>query len=528
MTLRTWQLDPLLPLWFPLALLAVGLVGLFGLAASGSVGLERLTANQARRILANSATPLVAQLVNRAVDLVFAAIALRILGVEGNGEYAIASVTWLYLKTITDFGLSILVAREVARTPQRAGRLVGTTTLFRWAVLLCLLPLVGALVTTGRDWLGLSPASLTAIVILVISIVPASYSEAINSVFTGYERMHLPAILTIFTNLVRFASGLLALGYGLGVPGIAAAAVIAAICNAAAFHLAINRQAMRIEWVCSLDEWRSLAKSAWPLLLNGLLITVFFRVDTFVIQAFDGTYSLGIYDAAYKLPNLVPLIPSYFVLAVFPLLSRQSGDDRRRSFELGAKFLVLTGWLIVLVTLIGAPLFIRILGGQAFLPEAAETLRILIWFTPLHFLNGIAQYAVIAADRQRAIAPAYIAATIFNLLGNLTGVPLFGYRAAAVVTVLTEIVLLLALRRALEESLGPIAWKVLLWRPIPAVLSASAIVWFALEYLPLAMVLALPSYFALLWLTGTVTSRDVALLQPLLPHRLVERFRGYR
>jgi hypothetical protein len=84
------------------------------------------------------------------------------------------------------------------------------------------------------------------------------------------------------------------------------------------------------------------------------------------------------------------------------------------------------------------------------------------------------------------------------------------------------------LRRALEESLGPIAWKVLLWRPIPAVLSASAIVWFALEYLPLAMVLALPSYFALLWLTGTVTSRDVALLQPLLPHRLVERFRGYR
>ena len=528
MTVRTWQLDPLLPLWLPLALLAVGLLGLFGLAALGSVGLDRLTVNQARRILANSATPLVAQLVNRAVDLIFAAIALRILGVEGNGEYAIATVTWLYLKTITDFGLSILVAREVARAPQRAGHLVGTTTLFRWAVLVCLLPLLGALVTTGRGWLGLSPASLTAIVLLVISIIPASYSEAINSVFTGYERMHLPAILTIFTNLVRFAIGLVALGYGLGVPGIATAAVIAATCNAAAFHLAMHRLAMRVEWVCSLAEWRCLAKSAWPLLLNGLLITVFFRVDTFVIQAFEGTYGLGIYDAAYKLPNLVPLIPSYFVLAVFPLLSRQSGDDRRRSFELGAKFLVLTGWLIVLVTLIGAPLFIRILGGQAFLPEAAETLRILIWFTPLHFLNGIAQYAVIAADRQRAIAPAYIAATIFNLLGNLTGVPLFGYRAAAVVTVLTEIVLLLALRRALEESLGPIAWNGLLWRPLPAVLSASAMVWFALEYLPAAVVLVLPTYFVLLWMTGAVSIQDVALLRPLLPHRLVDRLRCYR
>lgn len=101
------------------SLLLLGLGGLFSLAASGTTLIDRFTVNQARRILANSATPIAAQLLNRVVDLVFAAFALRMLGVEGNGQYAIATVTWLYLKTVTDFGLSILAAREVAGTPRQ-------------------------------------------------------------------------------------------------------------------------------------------------------------------------------------------------------------------------------------------------------------------------------------------------------------------------------------------------------------------------------------------------------------------------
>ncbi len=503
--------------WLLFGTLGISFVGLFSIASVGSTTIDRLADNQARRILANSATPLAAQLLNRFVDLVFAAIALRILGVEGNGQYAIATVTWLYLKTITDFGLSILVAREVAKHPESAGRLIGSTTLFRLAVFIALLPFLLSFIVLGEHWLNLSHASILAILLLTFSIIPASYGEAINSVFTGVERLHLPAVLTVFTNLIRFSVGLLALGHGLGVPGIASAAVFAALCNAVALHIAIQRQNVQIAWELSAPEAKELAQTAWPLLLNGLLITLFFRIDTFVIQGFAGTRALGIYDAAYKLPNLLPLLPSYFVLAIFPLLSRQSGSDLRRTFELGAKFLVVIAWLIVLVTLIAAPLFIRILGGQAFLPDAADTLRILIWFAPLHYLNGIAQYAVIAANRQREIAPAYAAATIFNTAANLIGVPLFGYRAAAVVTVLTELVLFFFLRGSLERGLGTIAWKDLLVRPCLAFILASL----GCLLVPPVLWLSLPCAFVLyaiaLRLTGTIRNEELALLRPLLP-----------
>lgn len=489
---------------------------LFAVAATGTTGLEQFASNPARRILTNSATPIAAQLFNRVVDLLFAAFALRILGVRGNGEYAIATVTWLYLKTISDFGLSILVAREVARHPHEAGSLVGSTTLLRLLILLMLGPVVLFLVALGPTWLDLSPASLLAILLLTAALIPSSYAEAINSVFTGLERLHLPAVLTVFTNLIRFSAGLFALAHGCGVPGIAGAAVFATVCNALALHVALRRLSITPEWRLSKARAKTFVREAWPLLLNGLLITLFFRLDTFVIQAIEGSRALGIYDAAYKLPNLLPIIPSYFVMAVFPMLSRQSGADLRRTFELGARFLVLLGWLVVLVTLPAAPLFIEILGGRAFLPDAAHTLRILVWFAPLHYLNGIAQYAVIAANRQRDIAPAYGIATIFNFAANLVTVPMFGYNAAAMVTVLTEIVLFVALRRSLQRCLGPVHWSLVLWRPTLAFGLAVLVYFIApnhLVMLPLLIII----FVASLWMAGALSVHDVNLLRLLLP-----------
>jgi O-antigen/teichoic acid export membrane protein len=459
----------------PLAFALFGVassVAMLTLAWRGLRVVERALTTAARRVLTNSAMPLAAQLFNRAVDLVFAAFALRLLGVTGNGQYAIAVVTWLYLKTISDFGLSVLVTREVAQAAPVAGRLLGLTTLLRLAILVALAPPLAILLFVGHHWSRLSAESVQAILLLYLSLVPGSFSEAVNSVFNGHERMHLPAALTVLTNFSRFGFGLAALFAGYGVPGLAAVSVLVTSLSALAFRLALRHLSVRPVWSFPLDEARRLLSLAWPLLLNGLLITLFFRLDTFVIQATLGDRALGTYDAAYKFANLLLLIPSYFVLAIFPILSRQAGSERLRdSFELAAKFLLLLAWPIVLGTFVLAPLMIQLLGGSAFLPESAAVLRILVWFAPLHYVNGVAQYVIIAVDQQRQIARAYAIATAFNLVANVLFVPHFGYLAAAVITVLTEIVLFVPLHRAVQRYVGRVSWGWLWLAPLPAVAS---------------------------------------------------------
>jgi O-antigen/teichoic acid export membrane protein len=493
---------------------------LFFVAWWGVPRLHEIANNAVQRIAKNSAVPIASQLTNRAVDLVFAAFALRLLGVTGNGQYAVAVVTWLYLKTISDFGLSVLVTREAAREPERAGQLLGASTLMRILVLGAIAPLALVYVVGGQVWLELSPVSAAAIVILLLSIVPGSYTEAVNSIFNARERMELPAILNIFTNLARAGLGLGALFAGFGVVGLAVAALISTALSAGAYHLALRHLDVRPTWRLTRGQATWFLTLSWPLLLNALLLNLFFRVDVFIIQASHGDAELGVYDAAYKFINMLIILPAYFTLAVFPILSRYAVSDRERllyGFRMAAKLMLVIAWPVTIATMVLAPFMIRVLGGDAFLPDSATALRILIWFLPLSYVNGVTQYVLIAANRQKSISVAFAAAVGFNFLSNLLLVPVYGYVAAAGITIATEFVLFAPLLLAMRRYVGDPGWVGLLGRPTVAGFMMGGVLYLAL---PLGTVAALAvstiAYLAALWLTGTVGSHEIGLARALV------------
>ena len=103
---------------------------------------------------------------------------------------------------------------------------------------------------------------------------------------------------------------------------------------------------------------------------------------------------------------------------------------------------------------------------RSYLPETAIALAILIWFLPLSYLNGTLQYVVIASDRQAKLTPAFLIATLVNVVLNLALVPIWGFVAAAATTIGSEVVLLAGLgwilrkdrllRRVLEPAARPV------------------------------------------------------------------------
>ena len=498
----------------------VASVALLALAIHGLPGMDVLNTNAAPRVLKNSALPIIGQLANKGVDLIFAVFMLRLLGAEGNGQYAVAVVVWLYAKTIADFGLSVLVTRDVARAPAEAGRLIGATTLLRLIILLALTIPIGLYVLSGLQWFGLSRPSAIAIGLLTLTIVPGSYTEAINAVFNGYERMELPAVLNVLTNLARAAFGLAALLVGLGVVGLAAVAILSTTISAVAYHLALRHLDVTPSWALHHAEARSLLESAWPLLLNALLVNLFFRADVFIIQATHGDAALGTYDAAYKYLNMLLLIPAYFTLAIFPIISRYAVDDARRlitTFQLGAKLLLITALPITIATVALAPLLIRVLAGPAFLPDSATLLRVLIWFLPLSYVNGMTQYVLIAVDRQRSISRAFGIAVAFNLLANAIFVPLFGSMAAAAITVATELVLFVPLALHMRRALSEVPWGAIFTRPL---LAGAIMLAVELAARPLgsiaAVALALVAYLGALVLTGSIGAQEAQIGRTLL------------
>ncbi len=499
---------------------AASTAGLMALSWIGIPTIEKIAGNTVRRILTNSAVPIGAQLFNRAIDLVFAAFVLRILGADGNGQYVVATTVWLYAKTISDFGLGVLVTREVSRDPDVAGSLLGSTTLLRLIVLLTLIPVVGLYVFWGSNWSDLSFNSVAAIALLFLAIAPSSYTEAVNSVFNGRERMEFPALLNILTNFCKAGFGLAALFSGMGVVGLAAVALLNTSLTAIAFHVAARHLNVRPLWNLGKQKARDLVLLSWPLLLNALLLNLFFRADVFIIQASRGDTALGSYDAAYKFVNMLPLIPAYFTLAVFPLLSRYATSNSERlmdSYRLAAKLLFIVAWPITIGTMLIAPDLIRVLAGDSYLPNSATALRILIWFLPVSYVNGITQYVLIAVNRQRTITIAFAVAVSFNLGANLLLVPIYGYFAAAAVTIGTEVVLFVPLSIAVKRYVGDFNWLGFATRPLLAALAMGLVEIATLRFgVAPALLAALATYAIALVATGTIGKREAEIARSIL------------
>lgn len=477
------------------------------------------------RVFRNSTIPIVSQIMVRVVDLIVAIALLRLLGPSGNGQYAVAVVVWLYVKTVSDFGLSLLATREIARDRSILNGVVGETTVFRWIILLVTALPVGIYVATSLMANALTPQSAVAIALLYLSIVPASYSEAVNAALNGLERMEIAATINVGVSLMRAP---LAVGLGataLGVPGVALAAVVTSLFSAVVFHRALRALVtLQPKWSLPRHRFVHYARESWPLLVNGLLVSLFFRVDVFVIAAIRGDVELGIYDASYKLINLMTVIPAYLILAVFPILAQRAHDPLAlaRAQRVTTYGLVVIAWMIVFSITALSEVAIRLLAGDAYLPEAAVLLRLLVWFAPISFVNGVFQYVLVAAGEQRRLVPAFAAAVVFNLLGNLMLVPVYGARASAVLTVATELVILGVLLFVVKNSTlrmhvpGTLSR---IWRPtLPGI--AATLVALALRDQPAAALgFSTATFAALSFATGVLGAEERALLRRLRASR---------
>ena len=214
------------------------------------------------------------------------------------------------------------------------------------------------------------------------------------------------------------------------------------------------------------------------------------------------------------------MIPASFVIALFPLLSRYAQDDRRqlaRLSETGLKVLLILAFPIAVGTTLLAEPIIVVLAGPGYLPESARALQVLIWYLPISFVNGLLQYVLIAVDRQRTLSVAFAVGVVFNVAANLLLIPTYGYLAAAVVTVASEVVLLAPFLWVALREVGSLAVLGVAWRPALAALAMGVPVWLLADWSwPLAVVAGALVYGAGLLALRAVGAEERAELRSLL------------
>jgi O-antigen/teichoic acid export membrane protein len=256
-------------------------------------------------------------------------------------------------------------------------------------------------------------------------------------------------------------------------------------------------------------------------MLIHLLQTIFISSDIILLRQINGEAEAGWYSSAYKWFNALQIVPSFFTLALFPIIAREvknSLDSARRMYTMSLKLMLLLALPIAAVTAYLAYPLVGLVGGDEFLPHGAIALQIVIWSIPIGWLNSVTNYVLIALGLESKQPRAFTIAVSFNILTNLIFLPQFSYRAAAVTTVLSEVVLLLLFHTYLRQKMPGVQWGQLLRRPLLLVILMIAAMLLGRQlHLLVGLLLGLLVYTAGLFILRIIGDEERLLLLGLLP-----------
>jgi len=472
-----------------------------------------------QRVAKNTLIPMGMSLLNKGVDFVFAMLRLRVLSPGGEGSYTFAIAFHTFFEIIIRFGLGTLLTREVAKAREGASRFFSNVVALRVKLWLASLPVILLLVLGYWRWGGLTGEEAAAIALFSIALLFASFADAVSATFNAYEKMEFPAGLASAIALSKVALGALVLLPPLewGFVGLAGVALLMNSVQAIWLYILLRQKLFTPRLETDRGLQREMMGLSFPLMINHLLATIFWRIDIWILRPLSGAAAVGIYSAGLKWLDGLNVIPSYLTLAIFPIMSRFAHDSQEslvRAYRLALRLLLMIALPVVVFVLFTAEPLISILGGAEYLPGSAIALRLLILSIPIGFVNSVTQYVLIAVNQQHFLTRAFVIGVVFNLVTNLIFIPRFGYAAAALILIPSELVLLILFHICVRRHVAPISWLDIVWRPgAAAAVMASVIAALRAFSLPLAVLLGCVAYGLALLLLGGFRHPDFDVLR---------------
>ena len=489
---------------------------------------DKKTSSEASTVAKNSLAPMGFNLLNRSIDFIFAMFYLRILGPCESGNYATAIVIIGWFEIWTNFGLNTWLTREASRNLDSINQYLSNSTIFRLALGLLTMPLfLGAIVIYQRNTGLLGSDTVLAIILLAIGMLFSSISTGLTSVFYAYEKAEYPAAVSSFSTILKVALGLIALILGYGFVGLAGVSIVVNIITMLTLLVLVRRLFFKPHPEFNVKLQRRMSTDSFPLMLNHLLATLFFKIDIPMIRTMRGQAEVGRYSTSYKFIEAFNIIPAFFTFALFPLMSRQAKDDQEalvRTYYLAIKLLFAVALPLALTTSFLATPLVRILGGEDFLPQGAIALQLMIWSIPFGWINSVTNYLLVAIDQVRTITRSFVIATVLNIVVNTIFIPIFGFRAAAISTILSEIILGALFQWTLYRKLNRTPWIQLFGKIIASAALMGVITWIGLQWsIFLGLMLGICAYLVTIIYIGAFNSREISIIVDLMPESIKHR-----
>jgi len=366
---------------------------------------------------------------------VFVLILARALGPAEFGVYALLYAMVEFLAVASGTGYADYLTREAAKDARVGWGLAFQLMVLRIAIAIPVVIIEIAVLSVLRY----PHRVLAGTAWLALTLIPRSLSEAVQGVLRGIDRYksYLAIEVTLGAGLVAGGGLLLVRNGGLR---IAVQTEIAAAGIAGLLAVGLGLRFKTRETI-GLKGSMLLKKSA-VFNLYSFIGSLYDRFDVVLLSRLAGDYPTGIYSVAYRALGMTQILAYGVLYSLLPSLSRNAtGPEERRRMEKAIGLLLSAAFVLVLGAMVFAGPVVRLLLGVRY-AESAVALKVLIWAVILRYVNYALNIELLAAGLERVFVMTTLVCLTVNFVGNLIFIPMFSWRAAAAMTITTELVLL--------------------------------------------------------------------------------------
>jgi len=361
----------------------------------------------------------------------------RYLGPEQFGLFSFATAFIGLFGAVAGLGLQSIVVRDIVRDPTCKEETLGTAAVLQLGGGV----LAYGLILSTIFWLRPDDALAKWLVAILGSMMLFKASEVAMYWFESQ-------VLSKYTVWVQNGSFLvfaavkvaLILGHA---PLLAFAwATIAEAALVALLLLAMlgARGPSLVTLKVSFARAKVLLADSWPLLLSGLAIATYMKIDQIMLGLMLGDEAVGIYSAATRISEVWYFVPMMIVASVFPTILEAKKQSEALYQQRLQRLYDLMVWLSVAValpiTFLADPIVV-LLYGPAY-AEAGTVLAIHIWASIFVFLGVASGQWFIAENRQILSFQRTFLGALINVVLNCVCIPQFGVVGAAYATLMAQ------------------------------------------------------------------------------------------
>jgi len=367
-----------------------------------------------------------------------------VLGPAGLGVWGFANDLGVIVLTVMNFGLGVLLTREVTRNRGMSWPLLWAALRLRWLLgLACFVCVWLYLEATAKD-----AVTTAAVLVTALGLFAETAAMACDSVLQAHEKIEYQSWGQLVSAVVYCVLAYWWLDAGWGLMGVIWANLVSRVVRLAVMAPLMFwktgpwRRARPGEVAAGM---RSMLQLGVPLGMATTFGIISYKIDTVMLTEMMGKAATGIYVLGHRALDILLIVPNLFATALFPALMRyaeRSPADARRFSERALRYMLVCmlplTWFMVLAARPVIEWFAR--GTDAADPsqfaDSILVLQLVVWGLPFQSASNVLNRTLMAAGRERTFLWIGLSALVTNVALNLLFIPRWGYNGAAVATVI--------------------------------------------------------------------------------------------